>query len=159
MHMHRPAIMEIGHEFVGKASTQLLQRYLHLLVMDFLKLCDLVFGAQTLPWKGTTCKVEEHIAQRLQVVPSTLLHTVVIVNASIPTNTNQSVLSSFGTTEEWSSTFVTYRGVPVKFFPIRYRTCAWAELIYLQSMAMYARSIGCTTTEAVQQNISNALFR
>lgn len=71
------------HELFRHALRQLLNCGLTLLLTNFIVLFIFVLTSKTLPWELTLQEVQQNVANRLQVIPSRLLHTAMTVNRSI----------------------------------------------------------------------------
>ena len=73
-------VVEIDGEFVGEPSAKNLSWGGHLLFHDSVVLLLFGSGLQSLPWKGTSAKVEHDISKRFHVITARLLDTKMSVD-------------------------------------------------------------------------------
>ena len=86
------AIIKIGQKLVRKALTEPFKADLQLALHDPRVLLLLRLRTQSLPGQFSPEKVDKNVAERLQIVSSTLLHSQVVVERSIARSSRQTLV-------------------------------------------------------------------
>jgi hypothetical protein len=82
--LQRAGVVQVHRELEGQALAEQVGRQGHLALRDLLVLLGLVVVADALPGQVPLQQVDQHVAQRLQVIPAALLDAEVRVDGRVP---------------------------------------------------------------------------